>query len=540
MKPMSMFNGGASRRFVTAFGIVSLVAVIPAAPASAAPDPASPSAATSVTTTQQVLRPEGTLRPSTTTPAQMAALDEAHRQRREQVTGGAGASAGAGPAVAAPGRTAKPTQLSGDVGIESLLIRRNERNTRATAVSSTLAETAAANDGNAVFYTGNTYASFSNDLGVNWTNVAIPAGPADAPNACCDQDVVRAHSRDRLFSIMLYLNAAGTNGGVRIFVRNAPDAAPLCTYYIDPAGAADNFIPDYPHIGLSANFLYLGTNNVGTAWINAQVRRFDLTQMSACGSVTTNTLTHVGTVGQRLLMPIEGAQNATTMYFGAIESASSFRIFSWPESTTTVSQVVRTTGTSAFTNPDCRGGTGNFDFIERSTSTSAAGFRMRGALHGGRVTWFWHSGPVGGITQGHVRAASFRTSDLVLMEEPHIFNAGHCFGYPVVSGNGFGDLGISIAAGGAAGGGGSAAQGFVGVDDTPGDAIHFGTVILTASGTDNRTDGRYGDYFTVRTNARCQTTYVGTNYALLNGNSLPAHVNARYVEFGSTLDSACF
>ncbi len=471
----------------------------------------------------------------------MLALDEAHRQRREQDALAATAPHGS-PAPDATSKPSKPTDLSGDVGTQSLLVRRNERNTRATAVSSTLGETAAANDGNSVFYTGNTYASFSNDLGVNWTDVAIPAGPADAPNACCDQDVVRAHSRDRLFSIMLYLNAGGTNGGIRIFVRNAPDAAPLCTYFIDPAGAADNIVPDYPHMGLTANFLYLGTNNLtlGTTWTNSQVRRFNLTQMSACGGVTTDTLTHVGTVGQRLLMPIEGAQNATTMHFGAIESDSSFRIFSWPENTTTVSQVVRNTGTSAFTNPDCRGGTGNFDFIERGTSFSPSGFRMRGALHGSRVTWFWHSGPVGGITQGHVRAASFRTSDLALMEEPHIFNAAHCFGYPVVSGNVFGDLGISIAAGGAAGGGGSPAQGFVGVDDTPADAIHFGTVILTASGTHNRTDGRYGDYFTVRTNARCQLAYVGTNYSLLNGNTLPAHVNARYVEFGSTLDSSCF
>ncbi|GIH07537.1 hypothetical protein Rhe02_56040 [Rhizocola hellebori] len=440
-------------------------------------------------------------------------------------------------------RKLTPTEINtGGPTTQALLIRRNNQNTRASQVSSTLGETAAANEGNSVFYTGNTYASFSNDLGVTWTNVAIPAGPADAPSACCDQDVVRAHGLDRTFSIMLYLNAAGTNGVVRIFVRNAPDAAPLCSYTIDPAGAADNIVPDYPHIGLTANFLYLGNQNLtnGTTWVNSQVRRFNASNMAACVGAATNTLTWTGSVGQRLLMPVEGAANTTTMFFGAIEATNSFRVFTWPESSTTATSVVRTTGTSAFTNPDCRGGTGNFDFIERATSFSAAGFRMRGAVHGSRVTWFWHSAPVTGIAQAHVRAASFRASDSVLLEEPHIFNAAHCFGYPVVSGNVFGALGISIAAGGAAGGGGSAAQGFVGVDDTPADAIHFGTVILTASGTHNRTDGRFGDYFTVRTNARCQVAYVGTNYALLNGNTLSSHVNARYVEFGSTLDDGCF
>lgn len=164
---------------------------------------------------------------------------------------------------------------------------------------------------------------------------------------------------------------------------------------------------------------------------------------------------------------------------------------------------------------------------------------MRGTLHGSRVTWFWHSAPTGSITQAHVRVASFNTSDMTLAEQTQIWNPDFCFGYPVVSGNVFGDLGISIAAGGRAGGGGAAAQGYVGVDDTPSDGIHFGTVILTASGTHNRTDGRYGDYFTVRPNARCQNAWVGTNYALLNGTAT-ANVNARYVEFGSTLDSGCF
>ena len=78
-------------------------------------------------------------------------------------------------------RKLTPTEISTGPTTQDLLIRRNNQNTRASQVSSTLAETAAANDGNSVYYTGNTYASFSNDLGVTWTNVAIPAGPADAP-----------------------------------------------------------------------------------------------------------------------------------------------------------------------------------------------------------------------------------------------------------------------------------------------------------------------------------------------------------------------
>jgi hypothetical protein len=523
--------------FALATTLVVAASLIPDAAQAAPVEPAG----TSVRATVETARPDGALKPSTTTEAERAAAAEKVHQARERVV----AAQPAPPGAAAPSRTAaKPAKPTFRQEAESdvLLVRRNERNTQASAVSSTLAEPAAANEGNAVHYTGNTYASSSLDNGVTWANMALPAGPADAPTACCDQDVVRAHSRDRIFSILLYTNAGATNGVIRIFVRSAPNTAALCSYTIDPGGAADNVLPDYPHIALTANFLYLSSNNLtsGATWTAAQVRRFDLTQLSACTTANTSTFTHTGTVGQRILTPVEGATNLTTMYFAAIESTSSMRVFTWPESSTTITSVVRATQTSAFTNPDCRGGTGNFDFIERGTSWSAAGFRMRGTVHGANVTWFWNSAPSGTITQAHVRAASFRRSDSVLLSEPHVFNTAFCFGYASVSGNAFGDIGMSVAAGGAAGGGGTAAEGFVGVDDTPADAIHFGTVALTASGTHNRSDGRYGDYFTVRTNARCTNAYVATNYAMLNGNTLSSHVNARYVEFGSSLDSSCF
>ncbi|WP_157745052.1 hypothetical protein [Micromonospora coxensis] len=531
------------RSTVAAVALATVAALAPLTPASGAAATTATAAAPAGPATRTVpttVRPEGALRQSTASREQMADLDRRHREQRERIAAAQPAPAGAQVDAAERAKPVAQTEAA-EISAQSLLIRRNNANTRASAVSSTLGETAAANDGSSVFYTGNTYASYSTNDGSTWTGVGLPAGPADAPNACCDQDVVRAHNTDRIFSILLYTNAALNNGGVRIFVRDNPASAPLCTYYIDPGGAADDVLPDYPHIGVSANALYLTTQNQRAgSWIGSQIRRFNLAQMSACTTATTNTLTHVGSVGQRVFTPVEGAQNSTTMYFGAIESNTSFRIFSWAESSTSVPQTVRTISASNFSNPDCRGGTGNFDFIERATSWTAAGFRMRGALHGSRVTWYWHSAPTGGITQGHVRAASFRTSDLTLVEQPHIWNASLCFGYPVVSGNVFGDLGISIAAGGAAGGGGAAAQGYVGVDDTPADPIAFGSVILTASGTHNRTDGRYGDYFTVRTNAKCQRTWVGTNYALSGGNTTSAHVNARYVEFGSTLDSGCF
>jgi hypothetical protein len=505
-----------------------------------------------VETASDVVFPEAALQPSTITPAQQAALAEAWANQSERAADGAlaripgGAPLGEAPDV----RSNVPeTQIADDSFSETARIRRNFRNTRASAVSSTLAEPAAANEGAAVLYTGNTYASTSLNFGSTWSALSIPAGPSDAPFACCDQDIVRAHNRDRIFSIMLYLNSARTNGVVRIFVRSSVTNT-LCTYLFDPAGSANNIVPDYPHIALSANYLYLGANNLtnGSTPLSTTIKRYHLAEMAACGGVPNNTFTRSNTGGaaHRVFVPSEGFDNSPEMLWGQIETTTSLRIYRWPESTTFVSQFIRGgLHGSNFTNPDCRGGVGNFDFIEKSTAWSASGFRLRGARSGptttslATVSFWWNVNRDASHPQGHVHGASFRLSDLARLSQPIISNSSFCFGFPMVDGNAFGEHGLSIAAGGRFGGGGSAAQGYVGVDENTGTPISFNPVTLTASGTHNRSDGRYGDYFTVRTKSQCRRSWVGTNYSLLNGNTSSANVNARYIEYGPAADATC-
>jgi hypothetical protein len=98
---------------------------------------------------------------------------------------------------------------------------------------------------------------------------------------------------------------------------------------------------------------------------------------------------------------------------------------------------------------------------------------------------------------------------------------------------------MSIAIGGRAGGGGTPVRGYVGVDDASTAGTFFSTFSLTAQGTHNPSNNRFGDYFTVRVDDRCPSAWVATNYALLNGNTSSSHVNARYVRFQSTSDATC-
>jgi hypothetical protein len=455
----------------------------------------------------------------------------------------------------------RPTEVSSAesefVGNPALLVvGRNSKNTNANnpALASTLAEPAAANNALHVFAAGNfNHAEFSVNGGATWANVALPGGPADAPVLCCDNDVLIDDARRVTFHSVLYINTANppTNGVVRIFVRRPPPAA-ACSYTIDPAGAGNNIVPDYPHIGVTKRFLYLTMNLTGAGTTSsggsiARIMRFNIDQMSDCVTTATTTFSQTSASfgGQRVWVPAEGTNNIEAAYWGELVNATTFRIFKWSEVAAAPTFVNRAISASNFINPDCRGGVGNFDFIERSTSFSIAGFRLRGAAAPGAlggpgfIAFYWNVGPDAVHTQGHIHAAAFALSDFALLAQPHLFNNTTCFGFPIVTANKRGDLGITVAFGGKAGGGGSAAQGAIGVDDEFTTGTGFFNLALVASGTHNRNDGRYGDYFTIHPYEPCEKWFSATSYALSGGTGV-ANVNSRYVEFGRNQSKKCY
>lgn len=79
----------------------------------------------------------------------------------------------------------------------------------------------------------------------------------------------------------------------------------------------------------------------------------------------------------------------------------------------------------------------------------------------------------------------------------------------------------------------------MGLDDEFTSGIHFGTLILTASGTHNRSDDRFGDYFTIHPYEPCEKWFTATNYARLNGTAV-SNINSRYIEFGRNQSARCY
>ena len=394
-----------------------------------------------------------------------------------------------------------------------------------------------------VFAAGNfNHAEFSANGGVTWTNVPLPAGPADAPFLCCDHDAVIDDATRVTFHSVLYLNAARTNGVVRIFVRrNINPPAANCFYDIDPASAANNIVPDYPHLGLTKRHLYLSINAGGFA----RMYRLDISAMADCVATPTSTFTQLRSVfGQRVWIPAQGANTIENMYWAQSDNATTLRIFQWTEGAAAPTQTPRLLTASLFGDPDCRGGTNGVDWIQGVSVPTIIGFDMHctaapGANGGsGVLACYRDVGPDAAHTQGHIHAAAFSLSGLGLVAQPHLFNNTFCYGFPVVTANKRGDIGISVAFGGRAGGGGTAVRGGVGIDDefTAGLGL-FGTISITATGTHNPT--RFGDYFTIHPYEPCEKWFAATNYALSGGTAV-ANVNSRYVEFGRNQSFRCY
>jgi hypothetical protein len=494
----------------------------------------------------------GTSSAPTLSPLDREALWRRHIQSRERAAALVNQNPPSPPALAwSPVLPARISSFGGEFhgGPDAFLIGRNNRDVPPGGSGpSIVSEPAAANAGPHVLYTGNWHEEYSVDGGVTWTNLPISGGPASAPNFCCDQDVIYDRARGVTFHSKLYLNTAGTDGAVRISVRRNIDQPDDCSFTWETADPT--VVPDYPHLGISSKFLYLGVNlmNNGT-WVGSRIRRYNIDQMVDCVNTTVNIFTYGPAVatGQRILVPAEGLNTRDRMYFGLLENTTQIRIFRWLESDAQPTSFLRAISASAHNNPPCAGGVNGTDWIESSIGWSINGFTMRAALGGNKrdgalLGFWWDVGSDVHTELGHVHSAVFSEPALTLVSEPHIFNNTACFGYPAVSANDRGDFGISIAWGGNAGVGGPAVQGYVAMADefssaTPG---AFATFFGVATGTHNPPVGdRYGDYLTVRPHEPCTLWFSATSYAL-DGGTASSNVNLRYVEFGRGRDQKCY
>jgi len=445
------------------------------------------------------------------------------------------------PSDATEGTFVPATEISGlTKAVEgALVLGRNVQNPRAEDTGNSAVQSpAAAGWKKKILYSGNfKHLERSLDHGGTFQKLNVPAGPADAPVPCCNNDIV-IDSAGTAYHSMLYTNTAVTNGVVRITVRpQAQNFAVACAYVYDPAGTSNNIIPDNPQIRLTKNYLYLSANAIGAGGGFSAMVRYDLTKMRNCNPVTAEVYTQPwGSLGQRVWAPAEGAMAIARMMWMHHETASRIRVFDWPDTAAEVTSFTVSVEATSFANPDCRGGASNRDFIEKSTSWSIAGYTTRCALAAGSerplgavLACYWQSSRMAGYPNAHIRSAHIDIASKTVVEQPKIWSPTACYGYPSVTSSQSGALGFSVAYGGLHGGNGPPLKGAVGVSDTT-YGTNFG---VAADGIAMRNDGQYGNYLTVHRHDGCPQWFTATSYAWeVRPGDTPDDVNARWVEFG--------
>ena len=403
-----------------------------------------------------------------------------------------------------------------------------------------------------VFYLSNDRADYSSDGGKTFSTLNIPGGPPAAPNFCCDQTIVFDPSRSIWIWSRLYINSASNTGITQISViKNPPKIG--CTYNYNPSDSTNTYKVDYPQLGLSDNKVYLSTSEfVGKKWVRARMLRMDLDDIAACPPSVTARVAGYKPSTKRMWTPIRGAKRV--MYWANPEDNTHLRIWTWPEDDPNPTWVVKKVQPTANSNPDCRGGNNNQDWMEKKGWHLGEGI-LRGALARGGTQWkcpdcdrlqfFWNSNKDSTHLQAYVRSAVFDLPDLNVVAEPNIHRPDMCFGYADVHPNARGDLGVTVAFGGRDGGNGRALGAGVAIEDEYTKGFHINKVYVTSSGTDmpsskNKSwDQRYGDYLSVKPDEPCSLWWIAGNYALRGGGG-PKNVVGHYLEFGRYRDRNCW
>ncbi len=378
-----------------------------------------------------------------------------------------------------------------------------------------------------VFLTGNWYASVSFDAGQTFSFIdPYTTFPASAGGFCCDQIVEYDPKNDMVFWFLQYGSAGGTNIQ-RLAVASADDLRNGTWHYYDftpqSFGWPSNWSLDFPDMAVSKNFLYI-TSNAGATGASTEsgwtVWRIPLSQLKAEGSITWNHFSANDGWNGRLT---KGAQQI--MYLGEINSSSNLKLFTWPDSSNTVSTDNIGINSFNFLNQD-----GTAPSPDGSDWAAFADSRCLGAwTDGHNIGFMWNAKQGGGFPYPYIATVELDYNKSVIRQD-QIWNQNHAWLYPSICPNTLGRWGGTACWGGGAYYPNAAV--FI-ADDV--NNYSFENVTVT-NATNGPSGNRWGDYFSTRAHPGFGgESWIAGVYSLVggmgNGNAEP-----RFVWFGRGRD----
>jgi len=391
--------------------------------------------------------------------------------------------------------------------------------------TSQVGEPSVANNGKWIFLSGNWYASLSLDNGVTWSYVdPYTTFPAASGGFCCDQVVLYDPSRDLLFWLLQYVNDANRNT-LRLATARGSNLASNSWYWYDftPDGVNSSWTKqwfDYPDLALSNNYLYITSNMfmINGGWTRSVVLRLSLDQLAAGAGLNYN---YYESTTHGSLKCTQGARDI--MYFGAHNSLSSVRVFSWPEATTSVSwNDVNISSWSDATRvapgPDGR------DWCGRADGRITGGWVANGV-----IGFMWSAAQTPPSRPfPYVKVVRIREATKTLIDQPDIWSVTSAWIYPSVCPNDRGHVGLSIFYGG----GSLYPSHAVGIWD---DYSTGWTTFTTRTGTHGPNTNKWGDYIACRRHAPDGLTWIATGFTE-QGGTVGGNIEPRFIHFGRRRD----
>jgi len=392
--------------------------------------------------------------------------------------------------------------------------------------TSTVGEPSIANNGSQILMTGNWYATRSLDGGASWDDMSpfntLP--PADG-GFCCDQTVIYDRSRDLLFWILQYI-VQGNANTLRIAVKQGPTLGNNIWQWWDlkPASISASWRGewfDYNHAALSHNFLYVGSNLFrvsNDSWTRSVIFRFPLDELASGQSLS---FQHFQSTQNFSLRCVQGAGDV--MYFASHNSNSQVRLFTWPESSGSVTMTDVNVGTWSAGSYSAPGPDGN-NWLTRCDP------RITGAWAAdGRIGLMWSANRFGTARpRPYVRVVRIDEAARTLIDEPDIWNSSFAYAYPSAASNDRGHVGITLFRGG-----GALSPGHVvGLWD---DVSNGWELRATRNGSDGPADGKWGDYLCCTRHSPDGLTWLASGYTL-QGGSTRNQIEPRVVHFGRERD----
>jgi hypothetical protein len=416
--------------------------------------------------------------------------------------------------------------------------------------SDTKQEPSVAVNGNAVLYTGNTYALVSDNGGATFKVIDFSTlSPSDPPEVmmriCCDQRVVYERSRDLFIWVLQYDATGGCTGNtdasctgsnfVRIIFTNTSGllgAKPrFCSWRwtAQQMGQPTGRWLDFPQISLTDTFLYI-TANIFTTRMPTPDFRGAAIRETALDSLHDSLATwpacsgfNYGYITDNVAFtPAQGARD--TMYWAAVQNKSFVRIYRLPRGADEAALFRRSTSywnpkKSDANCPDPNGvnwcgqsvgkGTG---WVDANRTPGTLGFMWNAAVHD-RIGSPWP----------YVRVVVFNRRSLQEVDEPDIWNSTFAFYYPSVAVTARGDIAGTVFAGG-----------FPRLDAFISDEFTARTgrrweVFIAARSTASSEE--WGDYLDANPHFPSSFTWVGTGFTLNDGKVRP-----RFLWFGRERD----